>query len=312
MSVVCVTLNPALDLTGQLKAITLDAVNLVETSELTPGGKGVNVARVLYDMGTRSTVTGWLGDENSEPFVHLFERIEAEDKFLRQPGQTRTNVKLSESNSHVTDINFPGMAINHEAVQKLEQQLVELAAKHEWFVMAGSLPRGVSPTLYQRWIDLLNQHGAKVIFDSSGEAFSFGLEAKPYLVKPNDMELGQWVGHPLETEEQMIAAARQLVAKGISQVLVSRGSKGVLWVSADHVIKAAAPKVNVVSTVGAGDSMVAAMTHALSQGWEKHKAIHYATAISAMAVTQVSVGISDQEKLQSLLEQVQVTELPNA
>ncbi|MFM2480617.1 1-phosphofructokinase [Celerinatantimonas sp. YJH-8] len=311
MSVVCVTLNPALDLTGQLSELTIDAVNVVDTAELTPGGKGINVARVLADMGTRSIVTGWLGTENAEPFVHLFETIQAEDQFLRQYGQTRTNVKLAESNSRVTDINFPGMAIDHQAVQKLEQKLMELAASNEWFVMAGSLPRGVSPTLYQRWIDLLNQQGAKVVFDSSGEAFSYGLDAQPYLIKPNDMELAQWAGHDLNSEDEIVAAAKQLVHKGITHVLVSRGSKGVLWVCADHVIKAAAPKVNVVSTVGAGDSMVAAMTHALSQGWDATKAITYATAISAMAVTQVSVGIRDQSQLESLIQQVQVTQLPN-
>ncbi|CAG8999287.1 MAG: Tagatose-6-phosphate kinase [Candidatus Celerinatantimonas neptuna] len=311
MSVVCVTLNPALDLTGQLSELKIDTVNLIDQANQTPGGKGINVARVLADMGTTSTVTGWLGQDNLEPFTQLFDEIKANDQFLRQPGATRTNVKLAEVNGQVTDVNFPGMAIDHTAVQKLEQKLVELAEQNEWFVLAGSLPRGVSPTLYQRWIDLLNQHGAKVIFDSSGDAFSYGLEAAPYLVKPNDIELGQWIGHELIDESAIVAAARQLIAKGITHVLVSRGSNGVIWVKADKVLKATPPKINVVSTVGAGDSMVAAMTHALTQGWDDEKAITYATAISALAVTQVSVGISDQQKLESLTQQVQVNELPN-
>ncbi|MFM2485405.1 1-phosphofructokinase [Celerinatantimonas yamalensis] len=311
MRIVSITLNPALDLTGQLNELVVDSVNLVDQADLTPGGKGINVARVLADMGTKSTVSGWLGSENQDPFVHLFSAIDAKDEFLRQEGTTRTNVKLAEVNGRVTDINFPGMAIDHQAVQRMEKKLVELAQDHEWFVLAGSLPRGVSPTLYQRWIELLNQHGAKVIFDSSGDAFSYGLEASPYLVKPNDHELAQWVGHDLPDESAIVAAARQLITKGITHVLVSRGSKGVIWVSAEQVVKAQPPKMNVVSTVGAGDSMVAAMAHALTQGWDVTKSVTYATAVSALAVTQVSVGISDQSKLESLIQQVQVCELPN-
>lgn len=310
MRVATITLNPALDLTGQLSQLQIDSVNLVDQASLTPGGKGINVARVLADLGTLSTVSGWLGDENQDPFVHLFDSIHAKDEFLRQSGTTRTNVKVAEVNGQVTDINFPGMAIDHQAVQRMEKKLVELAQTHEWFVFAGSLPRGVSPTLYQRWIELLNQHEAKVIFDSSADALSYGLEAAPYLVKPNEHELAQWVGYELNSEQALIDAAYQLIHKGITHVLVSRGSEGVLWVCADQVVKAKPPKMNVVSTVGAGDSMVAAMTHALTQGWDVTKSVTYATAISALAVTQVSVGITDKSQLDALISQIQVTELP--
>lgn len=311
MRVATITLNPALDLTGQLSTLTVDSVNLVDQASLTPGGKGINVARVLSDLGTKSTVSGWLGDENQDPFVHLFEQINAKDEFLRQRGTTRTNVKLAETNGRVTDINFPGMAIDHQAVQQMEKKLTELVADHQWFVLAGSLPRGVSPTLYQRWIELLNKQGARVIFDSSADALNYGLEAAPYLVKPNEHELAQWIGHELNDEKEIIKAAHQLINKGITHVLVSRGSDGVIWVTEQQVVKAKPPKMNVVSTVGAGDSMVAAMTHALTQGWDVTKSVTYATAVSALAVTQVSVGIGDQSKLESLIEQIQLSELPN-
>lgn len=311
MKVATITLNPALDLTGQLNTLVVDNVNLVDQASLTPGGKGINVARVLHDLGTKASVSGWLGDENQDPFVHLFQQIDAKDEFLRQNGTTRTNVKLAETNGRVTDINFPGMAIDHQAVQQMEKKLIELAATHQWFVLAGSLPRGVSPTLYQRWIELLNKHGARVIFDSSADALSYGLEAAPYLVKPNEHELAQWIGHELNDETAIIKAARQLINKGITHVLVSRGSDGVIWVTDKQVVKAKPPKMNVVSTVGAGDSMVAAMTHALMQGWDVTKSVTYATAVSALAVTQVSVGIGDQSKLESLIEQIKVSELPN-
>ncbi|NLS13303.1 1-phosphofructokinase [Vibrio sp. SM6] len=299
--VVTVTLNPALDLTGNLERLNVGAVSLVESSALMPAGKGVNVAKVLSDLGADVTVTGFLGQDNAELFNDYFHQLGVNDAFVRVVGATRINVKLVEASGRVNDINFPGMYVNAEALAAFETRLFELASDHDYFVIAGSLPPGVEPELCAQWIDRLGQLGKKVLFDSSRAALKEGLEAKPWLIKPNEDELAEFVGRPLASVEECQEAALELLGLGITNIVVSMGAEGVMWMQEDgEWLRAKPPTMQVVSTVGAGDTFVAGMCWADMQAMEKHEALRLATALSAMAVTQVGVGITDHTTLERL------------
>ncbi|MBF4258234.1 1-phosphofructokinase [Vibrio anguillarum] len=304
--VVTITLNPALDLTGSLDVLNVGSVSLVKQGSLHAAGKGVNVAKVLSDLGAKVTVTGFLGRDNQELFCQLFDQMAAIDEFVRVDGATRINVKLVEQSGEVSDINFPGVEVTPLAIEQFERTLERLAADHDYFVLAGSLPQGISPTLCASWIEKLHSMGKKVLFDSSRDALKAGLDAKPWLIKPNDEELSQFVGRELHTPEQCQAAAAQLAEKGIENIVVSMGANGVMWLNQHQWLHAKPPRMQVVSTVGAGDTLVAGLCWGHMQQMEKTELLTFATALSALAVTQVGVGMSNRKQLETLQQQIQL------
>lgn len=304
--VVTITLNPALDLTGSLDVLNVGSVSLVKQGSLHAAGKGVNVAKVLSDLGAKVTVTGFLGRDNQELFCQLFDQMAAIDEFVRVDGATRINVKLVEKSGEVSDINFPGVEVTPLAIEQFERTLERLAADHDYFVLAGSLPQGISPALCASWIEKLHSMGKKVLFDSSRDALKAGLDAKPWLIKPNDDELSQFVGRELHTPEQCQAAAAQLAEKGIENIVVSMGANGVMWLNQHQWLHAKPPRMQVVSTVGAGDTLVAGLCWGHMQQMEKTELLTFATALSALAVTQVGVGMSNRKQLETLQQQIQL------
>lgn len=309
MTLMTITLNPALDLTTRLEAMSLGEVNLVSEANLRAAGKGINVAMVLKDLGREVGLTGWLGEDNQQSFVSLFAERGLADHFVRVAGSTRINVKISEQSGRVTDLNLPGLTIHEGEVSALEQAIDELAPHADWFVLAGSLPKGVAPDYCARLIRLLKAKGKQVIFDCSGAALSEGIKAAPTLVKPNLEELSQWAGRPIETLAEQADCARALQAQGIEHVVVSNGADGLVWFGPQATWQAVPPRMEVVSTVGAGDSLVAGLAHGLSLGWAPEQTLRLATAVSALAVSLVAVGFSDINVLKPLLERVRVQRL---
>ncbi|MGF1715826.1 1-phosphofructokinase [Photobacterium chitinilyticum] len=304
--VVTVTLNPALDLTGNLDLLTAGTVNLVEKGSLHPAGKGVNVAKVLAELGADVTVTGLLGADNQEPFCQLFETLGVTDQFIRVNGASRINVKLVETSGQVSDINFPGVAVSDQDIQQFEQILFALADSHDVFVIAGSLPQGISPELCASWVTQLQERGKHVFFDSSKAALTAGLNAAPWLVKPNDEELSDWAGRELLSKQDLTEVAEQLAQKGVANVVVSLGAEGVMWLDSNGWLGSQPPKMNVVSTVGAGDTLVAGLCWGQLNNWNKQETLGFATALSALAVSQVGVGVDDLDAVLMVKESVQL------
>ena len=310
MRIATVTLNPAFDLVGRLARIEIGEVNTVETLGLYPAGKGINVAKVLADLGIKLSVTGFLGEENQGDFVQAFAQNDVEDKFYRIAGKTRINVKITETEADVTDLNFLGFEISEKDWGAFTRESQTWESQYDLVAVCGSLPRGVTPEQFAAWLESLHQQGLKVVLDSSNAALTAGLTAHPWLVKPNRRELEVWAGRSLHTIEEVIEAAEQLRSHGIEHVIISMGEKGSVWLNSEGVLQAQPPRCeNVVSTVGAGDSMVAGLIYGFSQGWSKEKTLSFASATSALAVSQSNVGISDKQALEQILAQVKLTNL---
>ncbi|OOR98566.1 1-phosphofructokinase [Canicola haemoglobinophilus] len=305
--VATITLNTAYDLVGRLKRIELGEVNTVETLGLYPAGKGINVAKVLRDLGVEVAVGGFLGQDNASDFEAMFNTAGLEDKFQRIAGKTRINVKITETEADVTDLNFLGYEISPSAWQDFVKSSLEYCQAFDMVAVCGSLPRGVSPELFADWLKQLKQVGVKVILDSSHAALTAGLSATPWLVKPNHRELEAWFGQPLSSFEEIIVAAKQLKAQGIANVIISMGAEGSVWLSDEAIVRAQPPKCeNVVSTVGAGDSMVAGLIYGLSKQLPQQDTLAFASAVSAFAVSQSNVGIDDVALLEPILNNVQI------
>ncbi|KMN10892.1 1-phosphofructokinase [Pseudomonas helleri] len=308
--ILTITLNPALDLTVRVPHLEPGEVNRSQALLSHAAGKGLNVAQVLADLGHSLTVSGFLGEDNQQAFNALFARRGFADAFIRVPGETRSNIKLAEDNGRVTDINGPGPHVNDLAQHALLDKLDHIAASHDAVVVAGSLPRGVSAQWLRELVLRLKALGCKVILDTSGEALKEGLRAGPWLVKPNAEELSEALGHPVSSVASQVAAATELQTLGISHVVISHGADGVNWFSrGTQPLQALPPKVRVASTVGAGDSLLAGMVHGLISGHSPEQTLRSATAIAAMAVTQIGFGISDALQLVTLESGVNVRAL---
>ena len=310
--VVTVTINPAIDQTVIIPSFTAGAVNRVQSSQVDAGGKGINVASFLADFGQPATVTGFLGAGNDGIFRRLFERKGIEDRCIRIAGHTRTGVKISDEVLHqTTDINFPGEMPTPADIARLFEILAELAAAHEWFVLSGSIPHGVSAGIYTEMVRALS--GRKVVLDTSGEGFRQAVPAGPWLIKPNVDELSEYAGKPLESPTAILEQARAVMGRcSIHTVVISMGKEGAIFVEGEEQVWAVPPAVQVKSTVGAGDAMVAGIVAGKIRDLSLAECARLATAFSVTAISHIGSGLPSIEALQSAREQVTIRELYRA
>lgn len=310
IKIATVTLNPAIDRTVFIPNFKAGQVNRVEREQSDAGGKGVNVASVLADYGLALAATGFLGTENSYIFEQLFARKKIEDWFLRINGRTRTGIKIiDEVHQETTDLNFPGQAPTAADVRSLFQIVESLAADCSWFVLAGSIPAGVSSSVYRDLIEIIRAKGRAVALDTSGEGLHQALPAKPTLIKPNLDELRELTGQSLSTQAKVVDAAQRLLHQGMQTVVISMGAQGAIFVEADEVVLAQPPKVTVVSTVGAGDAMVSGIVAGKTLGLSLAECARLATAFSASAVSQVGSGLPAPEIIENFKNQVNIHHL---
>lgn len=279
--IVTVTPNPSIDRTVEIPVLTPGAVLRATAHRVDPGGKGVNVSRVLARFG-RPTLAVMPGGEGE--LAALLRRAGVQPVCTPAQGATRVNTALVEPDGTTTKVNEPGVALTADQIDALVDTVRAHAAPADWVVTAGSVPSGAAADLHGRIVRAARSAGAKVAVDTSGVALAHAVAQTPDLVKPNVAELAELVAHPLPALADVLAAARELVAGGIGTVLVSMGASGALAVDGLDAWYVASPTVPVRSTVGAGDSTLAGYLIALSSGAKSADALHHAVACGAAAV----------------------------
>ena len=281
MKVVTVTLNPAIDQTITLDHLTRGTVHRARDVRYDAGGKGVIVASCLADWGLRVTATGLVGKDNPACFEALFAAQGITDAFLRAEGATRTNIKLVDD-GETTDVNLPGLSATPATLAAVRRALLERLAPGDLAVVAGSLPLGCPEDHYAELIAAVHAAGAHVLLDASGPALAAALAAPvlPWCIKPNRDELASWLGAPLRDAAAICAAARRLHAHGVALVVVSLGSEGAVFVSAEGLVRARLAATNIVTTVGAGDAMVAGIAAAATTHGDLAATARLATAFA--------------------------------
>lgn len=311
VEVVTVTPNPAVDWTVTVPGFAAGSVNRVAGQRSTAGGKGVNVAAALAGSGHRVAATGFLGRGNTAPFDALFARTGIADHFVRVAGDTRVGIKIVDpATRQTTDVNFPGEPRSADDVARLVDEVSRLAGESApWFVLAGSLPPGVEPTLYRDLVWKLKSAGSAVVLDTSGEALRLALGAAPAVVKPNVHELEALVGSTLPSADAIIAAVRPILAGGVELVVVSMGADGALFIRRGDAILATPPAVAVHSTVGAGDAMVAGIVASRLAGLTLSETARLATAFSVDAITRDEGSAPARDGIAALRDRVTVGEV---
>lgn len=300
-----VTLNPALDKTVEIDRFSVDTVNRITKLRTDPGGKGINVSKVVAKLGGTSKALGILGGNTGRAIAEGLEKLGLNCSFLYAEGETRTNLKIIDPVNHTnTDINEPGVQVNENILNTLLQHLTWMIKPGDIVVLSGSLPAGAPHDTYRTWVACCKDAGAKVFLDADGALLADGLKAVPYLVKPNNDELSRLMGRELTTTEELADAARTLLASGVEKVIVSMGGRGALYVTRDAVLYAEGLKVPVGSTVGAGDSVVAALAVAEDKGLTLEEAVRLSTATGAANVMCSGTQAAEYSVIEELMPKV--------
>jgi 1-phosphofructokinase len=304
-AVVTITLNPALDKTVTLDEFQFGGLNRITDWRMDPGGKGINVAKVLKHFAVEVACSGFTAGHQGQVLSEKLQELGIPHRFTETEGETRINLKVYEERSNITtELNEPGFTVTAASLEAFLINYREAVQGAAVVVLGGSLPPGAPADLYKTLTELANAAGVRTVLDADGEAFVHGIEAVPFAIKPNIHELESLFQETFTTDEDIIAAARRLTEKGIALVAVSLGGDGSILVTKDEAIRAKPFPITPMSTVGAGDSMVAAMIYCMLHGKTLEETARWTSAAGTVTAskpgTQVCTLPEVEEKLSSV------------
>lgn len=302
--IVTVTPNPSIDRTVSVAQLWRGEVHRATSSRIDPGGKGVNVSRALAAQGGRTVAVLPVGGPEGHLLQELLDAASVGHVAVPVTGAVRMNITVVEPDGTTTKLNEPGPQLASSEVAALLTTTLGQAAEPGWVVGCGSLPPGAPADLYATLVSRVRGRGGRVAIDSSGAPLAVAVEARPHLIKPNHEELAELVGRELPTLSDVEAAARALVADGIETVAVSLGADGALLVTSTDAVHARATISNPLSTVGAGDCMLAGLLHGLSSGQSASDALTTGVLWGAAAVTLPGSRVPSHEDLRGIDVQV--------
>lgn len=307
MPVYTVTLNAAVDHYVEVDRLTLGETNRVRHSEFDIGGKGINVSRVLHRLGYDTVAVAFIAGHTGDMVERGLAREGVPARFIEGPGETRTNISFRERDTgRQTSLNEPGAEVPLSLLDELRGVLREVPAGHV-VVLAGSVPPGLPSTVYRDLIQDLRRQGVRAVLDTSGPALEQALPARPVLIKPNHEEAGELLGRRLESETEVLAAGRELLARGPEAVVISLGARGALAFTPEAVYRAVPPPVEKRSAIGSGDSMVAGLALAFQpEGLSLTEALRWGTAAGAATAMTPGTDLCRPEDVRHLLDAVRV------
>jgi len=298
------TLNPAVDRELTVPAIEYNTVLRAAQWQVDCGGKGFNVSRMLKSLGADNTALGFAGGKSGEVLREGLEALGIDTDFVWVADETRTNVSIvTEAHNRYIKVNEPGPTISSAELKILIQKVRQFSAPGDWWVLAGSLPPGVPASIYAELITVIQQAGAHAILDSSGEALRLGCKAKPFMVKPNDVEAQALTNLAVSSQTDIINVAKAIQSIGPIHVVISLGKKGLLGVTPDQVWLIKSPQVDERNPIGAGDSLVGGVVWGLKQAYSVDEALCWGVACGAAAASLSGTGVASFKRVKSLYAQ---------
>ena len=297
-----VTFNPAIDYVVRLDApLEVGEVNRARGEDCVLGGKGVNVSGVLAELGCKSVALGFVAGETGAWLERGLAKQGIATDFIHLPeGMTRINVKIKAGQE--TELNGAGPNIPESAMQQLEAKLDALQ-EGDILILAGSIPASLAQDTYERLLARLQGKGVRAVVDATRDLLVNVLKYRPFLVKPNNHELGEIVGRRLTTDAEIVAAAAVLQSKGARNVLVSMAGDGALLLDEKGCThRIGCPKGQVINSVGAGDSMVAGFVAGYLQSGDYNAALRLGTACGS--ATAFSLGLAKKADIEKLLREL--------
>ena len=306
-----VTLNASVDKAYHMAApIQNGTVMRVAVCHNTAGGKGLNVARIVRLCGEKVQATGLVGGHNGAYLEQMLDADGIQHCFGRIAGETRSCINILDPEYGSTEYLEPGCNVTPEEEENFVRNVFpQVIRDSEVITLSGSVPKGMSADIYAKLIAAAKAQGKMVLLDTSGKLLKDSLSAQPTMVKPNKDEIEALFGVTVTGLEDVKQYAGKLYEMGIPYVVVSLGGDGALLICAEGIYQARPPKVQVVNTVGCGDSMVGAFAVALARKKTPQEALAYAAAVGTANALSASTGDFDPAVLPGLLEQMTVTKL---
>jgi len=302
-----VTLNPSLDKIVTVEELVIDEANRWTSLRRDPGGKGINVSRVVHELGGETIAYGFMGGIDGETLEHLLQQQGVPFDFTPIEGEIRSNFIITDLKTRrQTRIDAPGPHILKHELEKLIQKITHIKPKPDFLVFAGSVPPGVPANIYQQLIEKAKNSGIKTVLDSDDKWLKEGIGAKPNVIKPNVHEAEELLETDLRDEAAIVEAAKTLVKQGIEIAIISRSKRGLIVANGGQILKVMPPKVEVRSTIGAGDSTIAGLVLKLNQGHGIDEACRWAVAAGTAATLTPGTELCRREDVERLLPQVKV------
>ena len=300
-----ITLNPAVDMLTKASNFSLGKLNRTQEAKYVVGGKGINISILLNNIGEKTKVLGFVAGFTGYFIKSELDKLDIEHDFVETLGTTRINMKITTDTE--TEINGQSSDVNSENISEFFEKLDVLTTEDVVF-LSGNVIAGMELEDFKKIAEKVATKGATLVVDSNKDLVLDTLKYKPFVVKPNKFELGEMFGITLNGLEEILVYARKLQERGAQNVLVSRGAKGAILLTAnDEVLEVNVVEGKIVSTVAAGDSMLAMFVAKYNETKDYAEALKYASA--AGGATSFSIGVGSKELIEELLPQIKVKKL---
>ncbi len=305
--ILTVTLNPAIDQTLVLERFVAGDTVRVKTSRFDPGGKGINVSRVVRELGGESVAMGFAPGGLGRYIEQTLKHDGIQCDFVHTKGEMRTNITILDESRHThTILSDPGPETERRFVEQLLSTLRKRLRAGDWLVLAGSIPPPLSPDVYTEIIDLAREKWVHTVLDSDGPALVAGAAAGPEMVKGNRRELERLLHRRLDDEKSTLEAAHMLREMSIRTALITRGREGAVLVSDEGSWRSLAPRVRAVSAVGSGDALLAGVVLTLSRGGTMEEALRLGVASGTACVLSPGTELCHRREVDILHPRVRV------
>lgn len=313
--IVTVTLNPAVDQTLVLSKFVAGDTLRVKASRLDPGGKGINVSRVVRELGGESLAMGFAPGGLGRYIEQTLDSQGIPCDFLHTRGETRTNITILDESRHMqTILSDPGPQTDPHYVVELKKRLRRRLHPGDWLVLAGSIPPPLDASVYTEIIHEAAEMGVHTVLDADGAALAAGAAAHPEIVKGNRREMERLLGRHLDDEGSMLEAAREVHDAGVNYVVVTRGREGAVAAAEQRYLRGVAPRVRAVSAVGSGDAFLAGVVLTLSREGGIEEALRLGIAAGTASVLFPGTELCRRREVDILMPRVRIhpVELPVA
>ena len=306
MNIVTLTLNPAIDVHCYTEQFQPYRENLATITSRDIGGKGINISRALTAGGITNTALIVLGKDDEASFCRDMDAEELTYRKIVVPGKVRENFTLHTNGAKETRISFAGFSADDTLIDTVESTLSDMLARGDILTLTGRNPEGVSICRIKTMLANLQNTGIRIVIDSRSFELSDLLEVRPWLIKPNEEEIASYASIPVQDFQTAKNAAEQLCGQGIENVMISLGAQGAVLCSPRGCFAACAPKIEAISTIGAGDSSIAGFCAAAGLGLDDAERLRYAVSYGSAACMVMGTQAPRKQDMDALLGQVEI------
>jgi tagatose 6-phosphate kinase len=304
--ILTVTLNPSLDKWYPINEFEKGKAFMAKDVIYTPGGSGLNVAKVIKSFNEPVMAAGFSGGRNGEYIEEMLDNRGIDYSFISINEETRNFIAIISADESRTEISEIGPSISGEEVVEFYELYKDIIGTAEIICISGNLPRGLPSDTYRNLIIMAKEQNKKVFFDANGEALRYGIEASPFLVKQNRGELEELMGFLMASEEDIERSARYIMENGVELVIVSLGSAGSMFFYDGYSYNVKVPNIKAINAAGSGDAMLAGFAVSLLRDYDFEYQLKVAAACGTANAMEIEAGKVDMANMKMIMNQIEI------